>query len=93
MGVFLREGKGMIFFIYNNLISGTGFAKEIHEEAGMIHKSQKALGKHFQALGLSGVLCSWATLAFIWLGLSRASTVGFCVTAALFGLALVAGRE
>jgi len=56
-------------------------------------KLQKNVSKVFCALGLCGVLSSWATMAFVWMGLLTASYVGYCVTASLFGTALVLGKN
>jgi len=56
-------------------------------------KLQKNVSKVFCALGLCGVLSSWATMAFVWMGLLTASYVGYCVTAGLFGTALVLGKN
>jgi len=42
-------------------------------------KLQKNVSKAFCALGLCGVLSSWATMAFVWMGLLTASYVGYCV--------------
>ncbi|MFQ6037164.1 MAG: hypothetical protein ACE5LV_00960 [Candidatus Aminicenantales bacterium] len=59
----------------------------------MKEKIRNRLERGFQAIGISGVVCSWVTLAFIWLGLVTASYVGYVVTAGLFGLALAVGKS
>jgi len=72
------------------------FAEVWCEEAGMtkmINKSKKNLKRHFRTIGLSGVLCSWTTMAFVWFGLATASYVSYCLTAGLFGLAIIAGKS
>jgi len=73
-----------------------GFAKDFSEEAGMtkmIIKSKKNLKKHFRTIGISGVLFSWTTMAFVWLGSATASYVSYCLTAGLFGLAILASKN
>lgn len=72
------------------------FAKELSEEAGMtkvIIKSKKNLKKHFRTIGISGVLFSWTTMVFVWLGSATACYVSYCLTAGLFGLAILAGKN
>jgi hypothetical protein len=54
---------------------------------------KEKLKRHFNTIGLIGVFCSWATLAFVWMGLITASYVGFSVTAGLFGAAMVVGNN
>ncbi len=49
--------------------------------------------RYFKVIGLSGVFCSWTTMAFVWLGLATASYVSYSLTAGLFGLALVLGKN
>lgn len=66
------------------------------EEAGMtrmINQSKKNLKKHFRTIGISGVVCSWTTMAFVWFGLATASYISYCLTAGLFGLAIMAGKS
>jgi len=75
---------------------GIVFAEDCSEEAGMIKmisKSKKNLKKHFRTIGISGVLCSWTTMAFVWFGLATASYVSYCLTAGLFGLAIMVGKS
>ena len=72
------------------------FAYKKVEEAGMtkmINTSKKNLRKHFQTIGITGVVCSWTTMAFVWFGLATASYISYCLTAGLFGLAMVAGKN
>ena len=54
---------------------------------------KERLKKHFKEIGLIGILCSWKTLAFVWMGLMTSSYVGFGVTAGLFGTAIVLGKN
>jgi hypothetical protein len=54
---------------------------------------KERLKKHFNAIGLVGIICSWTTLAFVWMGLMTASYVGFSLTAGLFGAAMVVGNN
>jgi len=54
---------------------------------------KEKLKKHFTLIGLLGILCSWTTLAFVWMGLMTASYIGFSVTAGLFGTAMVLGKN
>jgi len=51
------------------------------------------LKRYFKVIGLTGVFCSWTTMAFIWLGLATASYVGYSLTVGLFGLTLVLGKN
>jgi hypothetical protein len=54
---------------------------------------KERLKKHFNAIGLIGIICSCSTLAFVWMGLMTASYVGFSLTAGLFGTAMVVGNN
>jgi hypothetical protein len=54
---------------------------------------KQTLKKHFKTIGMIGILCSWTTLAFVWMGLMTASFVGFSLTAGLFGTAMVVGNN
>jgi hypothetical protein len=54
---------------------------------------KEKLKKHFNTIGLVGIICSWTTLAFVWMGLMTASYVGFSLTAGLFGTAMVVGNN
>lgn len=56
-------------------------------------KIKQNLKKYFRIIGLSGVFCSWTTMAFVWLGSATASYVGYSLTAGLFGLAIVLGKN
>jgi hypothetical protein len=56
-------------------------------------KMKNNLKKYFKVIGLSGVFCSWTTMTFVWMGLATASYVGYSLTAGLFGLALVLGKN
>jgi hypothetical protein len=51
------------------------------------------LKKHFDIIGIIGIVCSWTTLAFLWMGLMTASYVGYSLTAGLFGIAMVLGKN
>jgi hypothetical protein len=59
----------------------------------MIKKSKKSLKKHYRTIGISGVVFSWTTMAFVWLGFATASYISYCLTAGLFGLAIFAGKS
>ena len=54
---------------------------------------KEKLKKHFKTIGFLGILCSWTTLAFVWMGLMTASYVGYSLTAGLFGTAIVLGKN
>jgi len=54
---------------------------------------KKSLKKYFAVFGITGILCSWTTLAFVWMGLMTASYVGYSLTAGLFGAAIVLGKN
>jgi hypothetical protein len=54
---------------------------------------KETLRKHFKIIGLIGILCSWTTLAFVWMGLMTASYVGYSLTAGLFGTAILVGKN
>lgn len=72
------------------------FAIDFCEEAGMtkmINKSRKNLKRHFRTIGITGVVFSWTTVAFVWLGSATASYVSYCLTAGIFGLAILAGKN
>jgi hypothetical protein len=56
-------------------------------------KKKNNLAKLFKAFGFSGIICSWTTMALVWMGLATASYVSYCLTAGLFGLAIVAGKN
>jgi hypothetical protein len=56
-------------------------------------KIKQNLKKYFRVIGLSGVFCSWTTMAFVWMGSATASYVGYSLTAGLFGLAIVLGKN
>ena len=56
-------------------------------------KIKQNLKKHFRIIGLSGVFCSWTTMAFVWMGSATASYVGYSLTAGLFGLAIILGKN
>jgi hypothetical protein len=56
-------------------------------------KIKQNLKKYFRVIGLSGVFCSWTTMAFVWMGSTTASYVGYSLTAGLFGLAIVLGKN
>ena len=60
--------------------------------SGRVEMKEK-LRKHFKIIGLIGILCSWTTLVFVWMGLMTASYVGYSVTAGLFGAAIVLGKN
>ena len=59
----------------------------------MIQNSQRSLKRHFRAIGIIGVVCSWITLAFVWLDFAAASYVSYCLTGGIFGLAIFAGKN
>jgi hypothetical protein len=54
---------------------------------------KERLKKHFKIIGLIGILCSWTTLAFVWMGLMTASYIGYSLTAGLFGMAIMVGKN
>lgn len=54
---------------------------------------KKSLKRYFTIIGITGILCSWTTLAFLWMGLVTASYVGYTLTAGLFGTAIVVGNN
>jgi hypothetical protein len=54
---------------------------------------KKSLTRYFKVIGITGILCSWTTLAFVWMGLMTASYVGYTLTAGLFGAAIVLGKN
>jgi len=54
---------------------------------------KESVRKNFKVIGITGILCSWTTLAFVWLGLMTASYVGYMLTAGLFGTAIVLGKN
>ncbi len=54
---------------------------------------KRKLKKHFKAIGFTGIICSWTTLAFLWMGLMTASYVGYSLTAGLFGMAMILGKN
>ncbi len=54
---------------------------------------KKSLTKYFKVIGITGILCSWTTLAFLWMGLMTASYIGYTLTAGLFGTAIVLGKS
>jgi hypothetical protein len=54
---------------------------------------KKSLKKYFNVIGIIGILCSWTTLAFLWMGLMTASYIGYTLTAGLFGTAMVLGKN
>lgn len=54
---------------------------------------KKSLKKYFNVIGITGILCSWTTLAFLWMGLMTASYIGYTLTAGLFGTAMVLGKN
>jgi len=56
-------------------------------------KIKQNLKKYFRIIGLSGVFCSWTTMAFVWMGSATASYVGYSLTAGLFGLAIILGKN
>jgi len=56
-------------------------------------KIKQNLKKYFKVIGLSGVFCSWTTMAFVWMGLATASYVSYSLTAGLFGLAIALGKN
>jgi hypothetical protein len=54
---------------------------------------KERLKKHFKIIGLVGIVCSWTTLAFVWMGLMTASYIGYTLTAGLFGTAMMVGNN
>jgi hypothetical protein len=54
---------------------------------------KEKLKKYFKVIGITGILCSWTTLAFLWMGLMTASYIGYTLTAGLFGMAIVLGKN
>jgi hypothetical protein len=56
-------------------------------------KNKQNLKKYFKVIGFSGVFCSWTTMAFVWMGLATASYISYSLTAGLFGLAIVVGKN
>jgi len=54
---------------------------------------KEKLKKHFNTIGILGILCSWTTMAFVWMGLMTASYIGYTLTAGLFGVAIVVGKN
>jgi len=54
---------------------------------------KQSLKRYFAVIGITGILCSWTTLAFVWMGLMTASYVGYTLTAGLFGTAIVLGNN
>ena len=54
---------------------------------------KKSLKKHFKLIGITGILCSWTTMAFVWMGLMTASYIGYSLTAGLFGVAIMVGKN
>jgi hypothetical protein len=56
-------------------------------------KMKDKLRKHFKVIGFTGIICSWTTMAFVWMGLMTASYVGYSLTAGLFGIAMVVGKN
>jgi len=72
------------------------FAREISDERLKRKreiKMKNKLRKHFKIIGFTGIVCSWTTLAFLWMGLMTASYVGYSLTAGLFGIAMVLGKN
>jgi hypothetical protein len=56
-------------------------------------RMKEKLKKHFKIIGFTGIICSWTTLAFLWMGLMTASYVGYSLTAGLFGMAMILGKN
>jgi hypothetical protein len=56
-------------------------------------KMKEKLKKHFKVIGFTGIVCSWTTLAFLWMGLMTASYVGYSLTAGLFGITMILGKN
>jgi hypothetical protein len=54
---------------------------------------KNSLKKYFNVIGITGILCSWTTMAFVWMGLMTASYIGYTLTAGLFGVAIVVGKN
>ena len=54
---------------------------------------KKSLKKYFTIIGITGIVCSWTTLAFVWMGLVTASYIGYTLTAGLFGTAIFVGNN
>ncbi len=54
---------------------------------------KEKLKKHFKIIGLIGIICSWTTLAFVWMGLMTASYIAYSLTAGLFGTAILVGKN
>ncbi len=56
-------------------------------------KIKHNLKRYFKVVGLSGIFCSWTTMAFVWMGSATASYVGYSLTAGLLGLAIFLGKN
>jgi len=51
---------------------------------------KKIIKKNLRIIGISSIICSWMTLGSVWAGLSTISLIGFCITAGMSGLILIA---
>jgi hypothetical protein len=87
------------FIIYNKnnnlefgMILANKKSNEQNKGSGRV-EMKKSLKKYFAVFGITGILCSWTTLAFVWMGLMTASYVGYSLTAGLFGAAIVLGKN